>query len=122
MARPLEGVPDGLKTVSLAELGVVTLAADAVPVYWLLGLIPPVVPLESGIVELDKGNGGDEDVSGEEDDDKIGVTVPTEAVALPAETGAVEFETGYGGDTVAEVEPDGIEAVTDEPPAGEVPA
>ncbi len=78
-------------------------------------------PLESGIVELDKGKGGDEDVSGEEDDDKIGVTVPTEAVTLPADTGAVEFAFGYGGDTVAEVLPDSDEAVLDEPPAGEVP-
>lgn len=121
MARPLEGVPDGLKTVPLAELGVVALSADVVPVYWLLGLVPPAMPLERGIVELDNGNGGAEDVSGDEDGDKIGVTVPTEAVALPPDTGTVEFEFGYGGDTVVEVLPDGTEAVLDEPPAGEVP-
>jgi hypothetical protein len=93
----------------------------AVPVYWLLALAVPTVPLESGSVVFESGKGGNEDVSGDEDDDEIGAPVPPGDVALAADVGTVEFGIGNGGDTEADMYPDETEVAPDEILAGEVP-
>ncbi|KAB5547113.1 hypothetical protein GE09DRAFT_1224134 [Coniochaeta sp. 2T2.1] len=90
-------VPDGVKTVSLAADGLVMFAAEAVPVYGLLGLKLPAVPLGAGWVEFETGNGGIDDVSADDD----GAPVPPGVVTVAAETGKVEFGIGNG----AEAEP-----------------
>lgn len=105
-------VPEGVITVALDAPGVVAFAAGAVPVYWLpLGL--PAVPLESGCVVLESGNGGDEDDSGEEDDEYMGVPVTPGDVTLAADIGTVEFGRGgtVNGTGLPETDPAGVEEV-----------
>lgn len=94
---------EGVITVPLAPLGVVTFATDSVALYGLLELALPAVPLEIGSVELDSGNGGNEDVSGDEDDTELGDPVTAGEVTLAADIGTVELGTGNGGDTGADV-------------------
>jgi len=90
-------------TVPLAALAAVMFTADAVPVYWLLEMVLSAVPLGSGELELESGNGGAEDVSGDEDDEKTGAPVPPGDVTLAPDIGTVGFGIGNGGDTGPDV-------------------
>ena len=89
--------------VPLAALAAVMFPAGAVPVYWLLEIVLSAVPLESGKLELESGNGGDEDISGDDDDEEIGPPVPPGDVTLAPDIGNVEFGIGNGGDTGPDV-------------------
>lgn len=91
-------VPDGVNTVPVVTLGTVMFAIEAVPVYSLLAVMVPAVPLDIDRVEFASGNGGNDEDSGDDDDVEMGFLV----VPLAAEKSVVEFVTGKGGDSEAD--------------------